>query len=41
MKKPSFLQRLTGVMPSDDFDDVLDNDLDDEVEVNDDGSFCW
>lgn len=40
MKKPSFLQRLTGVIPSDDFDDVLDNDLEDEIEVVNDGRFA-
>jgi len=40
MKKPSFLQRLTGVIPSDDFDDVLDNEIDDEIEVSDDGRFA-
>jgi len=31
MKKPSFLQRLTGAIPSDEFDDEFESELDDEV----------
>ncbi len=33
MKKPSFLQRLTGVVPADDYDDALDSELDEEVDI--------
>lgn len=35
MKKPSFLQRLTGVLPADDYDDMLENELDETVEAED------
>ena len=31
MKKPSFLQRLTGAIPPDDFEDEFEDELDDEV----------
>jgi HSP20 family protein len=34
MKKPSFLQKLTGVIPTDEYDDALDNELEEEVEAD-------
>lgn len=33
MKKPSFLQRLTGAIPSDDFDDDFESELDEDTEI--------
>lgn len=36
MKKPSFLQRLTGVMPADDYDDFVDNELEESELESDD-----
>jgi HSP20 family protein len=34
MKKPSFLQKLTGVIPTDDYDDALESEIEEEVEAD-------
>lgn len=39
MKKPSFLQKLTGVMPADDFEDSYESEIEEDTEVETGGRY--